>query len=969
MMTRNSTILIIALILTAGLGCSKGGNAAAPGMDGASDGGIQAAGVDSHRLLSFNYVFVDASDPGNITWEVVPVRDAAKHWNILTFLENGPCTNCFKLAGITPSGSGTFYVDVEVKSPYPSANLTGFDVRGIAMFNASAEFPMSGLSYSDRDLGDGAVVAPDGYTTLYNSTTLGSGFGGLEGYRKGKYATTTAPDALLNPYMRFITDDPSNTRNAFYAGDTVTATYEVAMPTSGFIFGYAVDASWAQPIHKPVTDPMADFGPDANCAEPWKIDASSSHIGPWGNADVTIDVYDWQGKASHKAPILECPDLFDGEITATFEVTMPGFSRYGATVNNDKSAADGTYKCLVSVEDNSNDPVGKPWLDLTAYQVIDVVVSPEFNLTEITPPWLNGGTQDYEIDGNLLYVSSGFSGIQVFDITDPANPQWVTNVPIGFDDITYDLTIANGYLYTATFGEGVVVVDIDPLEDAHVVNTIDVTGAPFAIDSSGTTLYAACATYPDGIVVILDASDPTSPTIVNSVPFSGFPREIKESGGYAYLAANTGGLVVLDVDPAASASVVATVPVSGESWGVDVSGTYAYVATRSNEFDIIDINPPESASIVKTVSMPSNAYDVSVAGDYAYVAVYDAGVQIVDINPPDSASIIKTVSSPFWLKDCLIEGDNLFAGTECGTMVINITDPLSATTEKVVNYPGMVWTPAAMSDRVIVANADGGTIVVDTSEPASATVINVIPTGLTTDAVTVGNHGYVMSSDALQIIDLTTPGSETVMKSIPIPSGGSDLRVAGGYAYIASGSTGLTIYDVDPPDSASLVGTAATTYLALSVGVQAGYAYVGMTDYTNYAISVIDVDPPGSAGEILTLPLTYAARDFAFSGDYAFVANDVAGLTVVDISSPPSSSVVGSTDLTGTAAMSVKIQNNFAFVLDYSEGLVVVDVSDPLAPVEKTSLNVPGYKYGLDVLGDTVYIGVQSGGLRIVRLW
>jgi hypothetical protein len=938
-------------------------------MDGASGAAIQATGVESHRLLSFDYVFVDASDPGNITWEVVPVREAAKHWNILTFLENGPCTNCFKLAGITPSGSGTFYVDVQVKSPYPSANLTGFDVRGIAMFNGSAEFPASGLSYSDRSLGDGAVVNADGYTTLYNSTTLGSGLSGLEGYRKGKYATNTEPDALLNPYMRFISDDPSNTRNAFYAGDTVTVTYEVDMPDSGFVFGYAVDASWAQPLHKPVTDPMTDFGPEANCPEPWKIDASSSHIGPWGSADVTIDVYDWQGKASHNAPVLECPDLFDGEVTATFGVSMPGFSRYAATLSNDKSAPEGTYKCLVSVEDNSNDPVGKPWLDLTAYQIIDVVVSPEFNLTEITPLWLNGGTQKYEIDGNFLYMAAGFNGVQVYDITDPVNPQWVKNVPIGFDDITYDLTITNGYLYTATFGEGIVVVDIDPLQDAHVVNTIGVTGQMFAIDSSGTTLYAVMATYPDGAVVILDASDPTSPTTVNSIPFSGFPREIKESGGYAYLAAHTGGLVVLNVDPPASASVVATVPVSGDSWGVDVSGAYAYVATRSNALDIIDIDPPESASIVKTVDMPSNAYDVSVAGDYAYVADYNAGVQIVDINSPASASIVKTVSSPFWLKDCLVEGNYLFTGTECGTMVINITDPLSATTEKVVNYPGMVWAPAATSDRVIAANADGGTIVIDTNDPASAMVINAVPTGMTTDAVTVGNYGYVISSDALRILDLTTPGSETVIKSIPVSSGGSDLKVAGGYAYVADYDTGLSIYDVDPPGSASLVGTAATTYPAFSVGVQGGYAYVGITDYTNNAISVIDVDPPGSASEILTLPLTYAAKDFAFSGNYAFVANDVVGLTVVDISDPPSSSIIGSTGLTGTAIKSIKIQNDFAFVLDYSNGLIVVDISDPLSPVEKTSLDVSGYKSGLDVFGDCAYIGVQTGGLHIVRLW
>ena len=79
-------------------------------------------------------------------------------------------------------------------------------------------------------------------TTLYNPATAGSGPDGLQGYIQGKFASLELPDSTLNGYIRFISDDPANTRNAFYAGDSVTETYDIDMPDGPFVFGYAIDS-------------------------------------------------------------------------------------------------------------------------------------------------------------------------------------------------------------------------------------------------------------------------------------------------------------------------------------------------------------------------------------------------------------------------------------------------------------------------------------------------------------------------------------------------------------------------------------------------------------------------------------------------------------------------------------------------------------------------------------------------------
>ena len=340
--------------------------------------GHTGAQADHNRFLwSYHFIWIN---PSTNEYEVSPLRQAEGHWNVLKFLEQGPCYDCFKLVGVSPNPDGTLNVDISVRHPFPIPNLTGFDVRGIAMFNGTHEFPASGLVMSDRTAGEGEIINADGFTTLYNPTTVGHSF---EGYMKGKLATVTAPSATLDGYKRFASDDPANTRNAFYAGQQIIVTYQVDMPDppSPWVFGYAVDACWAPPISKPVDDPMTDFGPEANCPEAWKIDLTHEPIGSGltdcgGQARLLVYVYDWQGKDEEHPVVIECPELFDGEVEATWTEDGVGFTRYEADVENAELAPPGIYRCLVSKEAEENDP-SKPWLHISAYRVYELEVVAE----------------------------------------------------------------------------------------------------------------------------------------------------------------------------------------------------------------------------------------------------------------------------------------------------------------------------------------------------------------------------------------------------------------------------------------------------------------------------------------------------------------------------------------------------------------------------------------------------------------
>ncbi|HEX9744566.1 MAG TPA: PKD domain-containing protein [bacterium] len=375
-------LLIAALTLI--LSCSSGTDPVAPQYPGITP--QFETGTTSHYLWAYYNIYLD---PETNDSELVPVRLTEGHWNVLKFLEQGPCTNCVKILGITPTPDGTKIFDVQITHPFNNPTYTGFDVRGIAMFNGSKNFPVLSLGTSDRIAGDGALVNADGFTRLYNFTTQGSGPGGLQGYIKGKFATPAAPSSLVNGYKRHITDSAANTRNALFAGSSKSVSYEIDMPDNQLVIGYAIDASWTPPTVTPVTNPMADFPISANSPEAWKVDVTVNPVGDGltkdgGQAILAIDIFDWQSLDTITQPIIECPDIFNGIVTADWVSNSDGYATYEATVENTKLAPEGEYLCLIKVSDMENS-TSPPYLDLSAYQVISLEVG-DTVVTNNLPP-------------------------------------------------------------------------------------------------------------------------------------------------------------------------------------------------------------------------------------------------------------------------------------------------------------------------------------------------------------------------------------------------------------------------------------------------------------------------------------------------------------------------------------------------------------------------------------------------------
>lgn len=99
----------------------------------------------------------------------------------------------------------------------------------------------------------------------------------------------------------------------------------------------------------------------------------------------------------------------------------------------------------------------------------------------------------------------------------------------------------------------------------------------------------------------------------------------------------------------------------------------------------------------------------------------------------------------------------------------------------------------------------------------------------------------------------------------------------------------------------------------------------------------------------------------------AYVACGLAGIKIIDLSSPTNPVVLATFDTPGTA-LSVKLSNGYAFVADGEKGLQILDVNDPRHPFIVGSMDTSGEAKSVDIQGNYAFLADGNKGLRVVNI-
>ncbi len=962
-MARRLSLPII-LVITIGflVGCNQSADPVTQQVPEFTD---RSPTIESSRSL-WGYYDIEI-DPGTLEATVIPSRLAADHWNTLQWLESGPCFTCLGVSNVAVTPEGTITLDVTVTHPFGNPNLTGFDVRGIAMFDGSATFPDAWLRTPAREWGDGELVDAEGHTTLYNFLYEGAGPGGLQGYIQGNFASPDFPQATLNGYKRFISSGAENTRNAFYAGDEITVNYEIDMPDFEWRLGYAIDACWAPPVTSPVTDPMIDFGANANCWVPWKINVTPHPVDQGltdqgGEVILEIFVFDWQGSATYDLPVLECPGLWTGTRETDWVSDDGAYSTFNITVRNELYADSDEYEYLISVRDVNAD-LDPYWIDSTAYKIRTFTVvewEPELDIRDVSPDWLNWAPRDMHVVDGIAYVVSVTDGLHLIDLQDPENPFWmrkydvdgyayavftqgsfvyVADVENGLwiydltdpvapvihgpviltDDMPTDVVVDGEYAYVCSMAGWAYCIDVDPPADAHIAGSINTGSSCSAIAKDTDILITANGS--SGITTI-NVADPTAPALFTTHPTPDDANDVTSQWAIAAVAVGASGLHTVDLFDPSIPLDIDTEDTPGEAFGV-CYGEYIYIGDDTGGLQIYDW---VTETIINSVPV-GWPFKVQFEDGYVIAADHYAGIQIYDVDPYDEAAHVTTLRTPSFTMDVKIDGYYAYAANGYGDLdIFDIPWPENMTFIKHVELPGAAFSLELYDEYAITVDADFGISVVDVHPPSAAHVVYSLGVMSNAQDIAVDNDTAYMTTynNGLNILSIEEDGTLTPITIVPTPGNSVGVDVVDGYAYVADSTGGLQVIDVYPPLIASIVNNVATV--------------------TN-------------------------AFDVVIDDQYAYVVDQSFGLHILDITDPLDISEVTTVFLDTPSPSRVDVGFGYAFVTSASEDLFVVDVDPPEDAFVEEVFEFNGISYGIDVFAGYAFVGGIYGGLRALDLW
>ncbi len=565
------------------------------------------------------------------------------------------------------------------------------------------------------------------------------------------------------------------------------------------------------------------------------------------------------------------------------------------------------------------------------------------------------------VSGNYAYVADGGSGLQVLDITDPANP----TLAGGWDTpgTARDVVVEDNHAFVVDADQGLRVLDVSDPANPAPAGWYDTDDA-WAVAVEGDFAYIA----DDLMFLVVDVSDPTDPA---STPMANLPipggRGVAVAGNYAYVVtASAPGFRVIDITDPMSPVAAASLDALPSPSGLAVDGDVAFVADETLGLVAVDISDPTAPLAGGSAVVPGGAASVVVDGDLAYVTDRSGGLAVVDIVDPLAPEILRTAALPGTPAGVAIAGDHAYATCGAtGVAILQRREDVYPLLEGSRNTQDNARDVAVYGNTAFVADLESGLAIIDISDPSSLGYPSYVDTPNKAMAVAVaGDHAFVVDREyGLHVIDVP---DRAIVGSCSLFTINRAVAVDGDYAFVACGDDGLAVVDVRDPTDPTLATTVATPSDAFHVAISGNLAYVACG---GQGLQIFNISDPTTPLLIGGCPEAYFAQDVAVDGDYAYVAGGSEELIiVVDVSDPTNPTRIADGD-GADQADNIWVSGDRAYTTDWAdERLHIYDVSVPWNPTHIGSYRTSHYALGLAVAGDLAFVAVAYDGLQVIRV-
>ena len=226
------------------------------------------------------------------------------------------------------------------------------------------------------------------------------------------------------------------------------------------------------------------------------------------------------------------------------------------------------------------------------------------------------------------------------------------------------------------------------------------------------------------------------------------------------------------------------------------------------------------------------------------------------------------------------------------------------------------------------------------------------------------DSGFVylaVGSNGLQIVDVNDPRAPALRGAVAADEPVLDVAVGQGIACLACGREGLVLVDVADPDAPRVAGSADTPGSAMGVTVTGTTAFVADNVI---GLMLFDVGDPTSPVPLGVDNTPGEAQDVAVSGAFAYVTDTQLGMRIVNVSDLMNPWLVTSLALSGTPG-AIALENGLAYVAAGASGLHIIDISTPGAEAVVSTFDTPGSAEGVAVFAAHAFVADGDRGVRV----
>ena len=294
---------------------------------------------------------------------------------------------------------------------------------------------------------------------------------------------------------------------------------------------------------------------------------------------------------------------------------------------------------------------------------------------------LGGTTRSLTVQGGVAYAGRQPGTLAVVDVGTPAAPFIrVGNALAPGGPLVTGVRIEGTWAYVTAGFDGLYVLDVStpnaPTVSRHLAFAGWLEGLDVRIDPTDPNRNLLAVAARDQGLWLYHLGLPGVPVPAGSVsvPPGAWATAVRLQGDRAYVAAGD-TLRVVDVAAAATPAELASVATGAWVMGVDVSGTLCAVATDGDGVHLYDVtNPVPAARGVNRAVVRTHAVDLD--GGLAYVAAGDGGLRILDVSNPMTPTQVGQLTTAAPAYDVVVVAGHAYLSSGADTLaIVDVTTP------------------------------------------------------------------------------------------------------------------------------------------------------------------------------------------------------------------------------------------------------------------------------------------------------